>query len=209
MKKYRLFEKKSGIFSRHRSRASTIAVGGVSSGVGTTHSVIMMANHLRRQRLKVGVAELGAKHHFAEIEKAYEGMGFDPSSTQAFTIKGVAYHKQVNKDSLIELYKARYDVLILDIGNDFSTYSEDFQMADRSYITAALTEWKRDEIRGFMVKWRHIIGDRTKWLLPFATTDEIREFGRLQSCRGVGLGFLHDPFVRDKYIEKQLDQLLI
>lgn len=197
----------AGLLKRRKGRCRIIAVAGVSSGVGTTHSVLMMANYLRRQRLKVGVAELGEKRHFEQVEKAYEGMGFDPSLTEHFRIKQVTYHKCVGKDNLMALYRMDYDVLLLDMGHRLNAYADDFQMADLSVIVAQLSEWKLEEISTFVIAWDQLLDKRTRWLLPFAAAADAREFDKRYSQRGLPIGFSRDPFVRDKVVDRQFQKL--
>ena len=201
-------KKVSAVLQKNNGRSRIIAVAGVSPGVGTTHSVLLLANYLRRQRLKVGVVELGNKGHLEQIEKAYEGMGFEPGASDSFKIKQVTYHKQVTGGGLMSLYKASFDVLILDIGSDLNTYGDDFQMADLSLVIGQTTDWKQQEISTFLIGWNHLLGPRSKWLLPFADEEEVRTFSRQHGQRGQCLGYCHDPFVKDKTIDRQLASLL-
>lgn len=188
-------------------RSKIIAVAGVHSGVGVTHSVLLIANYLRRQKLKVAVVELNGSRHLTRIEQAYEGIGFDSMTTETFKIKQVTYFKNIHKNQLIELYKLNYEVIILDMGVGLSDYAEDYQMADLSLSIGQTSDWKRDELTEFFIGRQQWIGQRTRWLLPFATKGEVKEFSRNHEQKAYGLDFIHDPFVKSKVIDQQLEKL--
>lgn len=207
MRQRKLLKITSNVWRKNKGRSKVVAAIGVSPGSGVTHSVILMANYLRRQRLKVAVIELSGNRHYERIEKAYEGRGFDPITTDHFKIKQVYYHKNIHKNQLIQLYSANYDVIILDIGNEVSQYIEDFQMADLPVIISHTSDWKREEINAFMIRWHQLLVQQTRWLLPFATAKDVREFTRQQGQKGCALGFIRDPFVKDKLIDAQLQKL--
>ena len=188
-------------------RSKVIAVVGVHAGVGVTHSVLLIANYLRRQKLKIAIIELNGSRHLERIERAYEGMGFDSMATESFRIKQVTYYKNIQKNQLIELYKLNYDVIILDIGQRLNDHAEDYQMADVPIIIGQTVDWKREELNEFLIKWQQWIGERTKWLMPFATEGEVKEFSRNNDQKAYGLDFVHDPFVKSKVIDQQLEKL--
>jgi len=188
-------------------RSKVIAIAGVQSGVGVTHSAILIANFLRRQRLKVAIVELNGSRHLERIEQAYEGLGFDGVSTEDFKIKGVTYFKHCQKNQLIERYKLNYDVIILDMGQSLCDYGEDFQMADLPILIGQTAEWKREELTEFLIRWQLWIGLRTRWLLPFATEKEVKEFSQGSDQKAYGLGYIHDPFLKSKTIDQVLEKL--
>lgn len=188
-------------------RSKVIAVAGVHTGVGVTHSVILIANYLRRQKLKVAVVEINGCRHLERIERAYEGMGFDGMTTETFKIKQVTYYKNIHKNQLIELYKLNYDVIILDMGQRLSDHAEDYQMADVPILIGQTVDWKREELTEFLIKWQQWIGERTRWLMPFATEGEVKEFRRNHDQKAFRLNFIHDPFVKSKVIDQQIEKL--
>lgn len=190
-----------------KGRSNIVAIVGVTPGVGVTHSVLMMANCLRRQRLKVAVVELSGHRHLEAVERAYEGKGFDPSSTEAFVIKGVTYFKQVQRHQLLAICQQYYDVVLLDIGTNLDPYVEDFRMADYQFMVGRLIDWKVEEIRAFVIRHSQWLSDRAKWLLPFASKHEVKQFVDEGNKSGVGLAFSSDPFVRSIEIDNQIIQL--
>jgi len=190
-----------------KGRSHVVAVVGVAPGVGVTHSVLLMANCLRRQRLKVAVVELSGNRHLEAVEGSYEGKGFDASSTEAFVIKGVTYFKSVQRHQLMEVCQQHFDVVLLDIGTNLSPYLEDFQMADYQFMVGRLIDWKVQEIYAFAIRHSQWLNDRSKWLLPFAGKHEVKEFVNEGYGSGLGLGFLSDPFVRSTEIDNQVIQL--
>lgn len=190
-----------------KGRSHIVAVAGVAPGVGVTHSVIAMANALRRQRLKVAVVELSGHGHFEAIESAFEGKGFNGALTEDFAIKGVTYYKQARRHHLLEVCQMTYDVVILDIGTNVSMYTEDFRMADYQMVVGRLVDWKLEEIATFAIRHRQWLNERTKWLLPFATKKEVKDLISQGYKGSVGFDYLRDPFVRSVAIDQQIIQL--
>lgn len=190
-----------------KGRTKVIALAGTSYGVGVTHTAILLANCLRRHRLNVAIVEMNGSRHFESIEKAYEGMGFDPTSTEAFQIKGVTYYKAFRQNQLHELYQRPYDLVILDLGNDLHTFSEVFRMADYQVLVGRLTDWKEQEISEFAIRFSQVMGERTRWFIPFALAKEVKLFKKQYGYKAYPLDFSRDPFANNSVISQQLIQL--
>lgn len=188
-------------------RTKVIAVAGVSTGVGVTHTALLLANFLRRYRLKVAFVEMNPSGHLARIEKAYEGMGFDTATTTNFVVKQVTYHKNRVQNQLPALYQQNYDVVIVDLGSDFHQHAETFQLADYPLMVGQLTDWKRPDIDGFIIRYNQWLSDRTRWVLPFASPRDVKEFSRRQDSLCLALPFTGDPFASNKTIHQQLAKL--
>lgn len=195
------------VLRKGKGRSNVVAVVGVASGVGVTHSVISMANALRRQRLKVAVVELSGNRHFEALEVAFEGRGFNGSLTEDFVIKGVTYYKQAQRQRLLEVCQLNYDVVLLDIGTNIQVYLEDFRMADHQIVVARLIDWKLQEIYAFSIRNSQWLNERTKWLLPFASKRDVKGLVNEGYKRSVGFDYLRDPFVRSVAIDNQVIQL--
>ncbi len=195
------------VLRKGKGRSKVVAVAGVASGVGVTHSVMAMANCLRRGRLKVAVVELSGNRHFEAIERSYEGKGFDASSTEDFVIKSVTYYKQVKRHRLLEICQENYDVVLMDIGTNVSPYIEDFRMADYQIVVGRLIDWKVQEIYAFAIRNSGWLNDRSKWLLPFASKGEVKEMINEGYGVCVSFDFLKDPFVRSVETDNQVIQL--
>lgn len=190
-----------------KGRSKMVALAGVAPGVGVTHSVMAIANCLRRGGLKVAVVELSGNRHFEAVERSYEGQGFDASSTEDFVIKSVTYYKQVRRQRLLEVCQQNYDVVLMDMGTNISSYIEDFRMADYQIVVGRLIDWKVEEIYAFALRNSEWMNNRSKWLLPFASKGEVKELINEGYGGCVGFGFLKDPFVRSVEIDNQVIQL--
>lgn len=193
---------------RRNEKGKIIAIAGVVRGVGVTHTTIMLANYLSRERYKVAVVELNPHGHFGKIEKAYEGIHFDSSLTSKFKIKGVVYYKSVTKEQLIRLYQEEYNYIILDIGSDVEAYSEEYRRADLPFIIARTSEWKLDEIEAFRYSQGVLMTNRCQWILPFAKPNEVKELSKKIEMSCMAIGFIGDPFIKSKEIDQQLAKII-
>lgn len=201
------FKHKLNILRKNNGRSYTVAVMGVSSGVGVTHSVLYLANYLRRCRLKVAVVELNQQHHFREIEGAYEGIGFNPASTESFRIKGVHYYKSMSRESMLSLYQQGYDVILLDIGWRMAALIDDIQLADLPLVVARMSDWKRHEIDAFIAKYGHVLPKRSQWLLVHGDLKDKKAFENHHHYKSHCLVNASDPFAKDRTYDACLEAL--
>jgi len=155
----------------------------------------------------VAIVEMNGSRHCESIEKAYEGMGFDPASTREFQIKGVTYYKGYGRKQLHELYQKPYDLVLLDLGEDLHTFSEIFRMADYQVVVGRLTDWKEQEVSDFAIRFNQVMGERTRWFMPFALPKEVKRFKKKYGYKAYLLDFSRDPFTNNSVISQQLIQL--
>jgi serine/threonine-protein kinase len=194
-------------FKKQKERAKVIAVLGVSRGVGVTHFSIQLAHYYARQRLKVGLIELNDHHHFEKILEAYEGRHYQKSNDTTFRLKGVDYHHNCPIDHLLNIYQSAYDYIILDIGDNVKPLEGEILRADRTFVVAKVSDWKREEIRSFTTDYNLLMTPRCEWLFPFGKDSDIKEIkGKLQRV-GHSLPFVEDPYVKHKGMVHTLNRL--
>lgn len=187
-----------------KGRTKIISLMGVRSGVGVTHTTMLMANCLRRQRLRVAVVEMNSSGHYEAVEAAFEGVGFDPSLTDSFRIKGVHYFKRSSIKELFKLCQKGFDVILMDIGSDVDAFTNELQNMDHQLIVGRMTDWKRSEINTFRIRHPQWVDEGSKWVLPMSGTQEEKDFQRQFSGKAFALGFAPDPFVKYRDIDEQI-----
>lgn len=192
----------------HHNKSKVIAIIGTSSGVGVTHTSILLANFLRRQKLKVAIIEGNPSGHMAKLEKVYEGAKFDPELTDWFSIKQVDYYKSCTLSRLNEVYEKNYDVIVIDIGSDPIAYKDIFKNADYPLVVGHSVDWKQFEHRDLIESHQDLLTNRISWLIPFGGVNDIRMIQKKLGYPCCLVGFSLDPFVKDKIIDQRFRKLL-
>ncbi|RUT35948.1 serine/threonine protein kinase [Paenibacillus zeisoli] len=135
------------------SRTKVIAVIGVSSGVGTTHTAIMLAYSLSKHFKNVTLLELMDKSNaFSRLQAAaYKSKGSGAASAErTFTIEGVHYYRRPTRMEMLDLISGEDGLVILDLGSDRSKETfEEFLRADLSLVIGSGAEWRFQDILSF------------------------------------------------------------
>ncbi|WP_442601328.1 protein kinase domain-containing protein [Paenibacillus sp. KN14-4R] len=198
--------------SRRKHGSMTIAITSVSSGIGSTHQAIMIANFLAKNNATVAVVEANFSEDFTNLESVYEGFKEDdvPIRTTQFEMKGAIYYKSNSAIDMIKLRAADYDYIILDIGyHENNEWFQEFLRADKQIIVASGSEWKRSALRRFCQMYSSF--DQSHWtiLVPLADQRVIRDMkSEFAIQHVVALPCQSDPFQMMEETAGQLEQLL-
>lgn len=190
---------------KNREKSFVIAVAGTSSGVGSTHQSILVANFLRRLGVKVALAECNNSNAFAGIEKsiAYK------ASDNNFTFKGVHFFKNTTKEELDFIKNQNFQAVVLDIGKNIKKYRNSFVNSDLAIVITRISEWKMDEIENFRDNNAEILMDRIKWLALYSTFIERSEIKKRFGIKAYSLPFIKDAFSKNKENEKAIESLFL
>lgn len=180
----------------------------MSYGVGVTHTCILLANYLSKQRGKISLIEFNKTNHFQNIEKGYEGLHYKPEQTNNFNIKGVTYYKQVSKNQLIELLSQSKDYIILDMGNECGESFNEFLRADIQLVVAHSNDWKIDELYNFYYKNKERLVKEIIWCIPFATKEDIKDIKKIVKGKVVPIPYHNDPYVKNKNITNAISKII-
>ncbi|MFD1130685.1 hypothetical protein [Paenibacillus sp. PDC88] len=190
---------------------AVIAVTGVKSGVGCTHTAIMLANYLASENYPVLLIEANDSNDFVEIEAAYEGID-NPTilKNPTFTIDGVRYAKSVKDLKLYHYHSGNYAFIIIDMGAYQESYCyEEFLRANISIVVGSGSEWKQKDIMNFFEEQIDLDQSRWKLCVPMAskqTVDDIRK--KLPKRKIHSLPFQTDPYQKDKVVNSTLEEIL-
>lgn len=157
-----------------------IGVGGVSDGLGTTHTSILIANYLSRTlKTQVAIWEAGLKPCFQFLDYTMNGeIGinrprFDMKNLTLFKA-GVAYHQM--KSAAADF---RYVVLDLGCINTDKERAEKFFNSDMPILVGSGIDWRFREIIQFCQSQQKISQEHWRVTLPLASvesTDDMIEF---------------------------------
>lgn len=190
---------------------AVIAITGTESGVGTTHTAIMIANYLARQEYSVILVEANENKDFVEIEAAYEGIvDTRQIKTSAFNINGVRYQKNVTDLNMVHLLSANYSYILLDLGHyQYTEWYEEFLRANISIVVGSGSEWNQKNIYDFFREQIH--HDQSKWKLcvPLVEKQVIGDIRKQLPKRKVyGLPYHPDPYKENKEIDSLIEDIL-
>lgn len=181
------------------------AVLGASTGVGTTHSCIMMGHYLARQYRKVAVVEMGTgPTAFTRIQEIAEGS--PPGTVRKFIINGIEFWRQTTRGDVISLLTSGYDAVVLDLGaNHGSERLEEFLRADVPVIVGSAAEWRQHDVLTMTrMLSRHDQPNRI-YAIPLATSDVVQQLRKsLGVNKVVALPLQSDPFALSVDIEKAM-----
>lgn len=189
----------------------TIAVTGVSPGVGCTHNAITLAHYLARSGYSVALVEVNRSQAFAVIESMYEGTGQPIPNSRSFTIQGVTYYKN-NGHAMPELPAGTpYNYLIFDLGcyEDHEAWFSEFNRAQVQLVVAAGIEWKQQEIRQFAERNMRLNPNKWIFCIPFVEPMVIKDIRKLVPASKVWALPAHgDPYAACKETDTVYDKLL-
>ncbi|MNM78648.1 Serine/threonine-protein kinase PrkC [compost metagenome] len=181
------------------SRTKVIAVIGVSGGVGTTHTAIMLAYSLSNHFKDVTLLELTDKSSaFSRLQSAaFKSKGTGASSAERnFTLEGVHYHRRPTRMEMLDLISGEGGLVILDLGSDRSKETfEEFLRADISLVVGSGAEWRFQDIVSFCRLSASY--SRSKWIyaipsVPMPVIQHLRR--KLGTSRLLPFPHETDPF---------------
>lgn len=140
-----------------------IAVAGSINRIGTTHTVISLANFLNKQKYNVAVVEYHNSNHFNCIKNAYEDIEL---KGDRFILNGVTYYPYSNTLSLANVFEEDYKYVILDMGLYESCNLEEFLRANVRIITNGVKDWEIKGLEGIL-RLNHSI-HKNKYVFNFS-----------------------------------------
>jgi hypothetical protein len=186
-----------------------IAVAGIEKGVGTTHTAILVANHLASKGYQVKLIECNGSNEFVYIEKAYEGRNVDVNRSDEFEINGVTYVKSSENLDMTVQMTSEHTHIVLDLGSyENSEYIEEFHRAGIQLLVGSGSEWKQYTIKQFIKSNRDVDQSRWKFVVPFANKQTINDIkGDNEDISVVAIPYHPDPFIGQDKTEECLDVL--
>ncbi|WP_339314451.1 serine/threonine-protein kinase [Paenibacillus sp. FSL R10-2734] len=185
-----------------KRKATVIALLGVASGLGTTHTSFAVSSLLALKGATAwadlspnsSVYDRIRSMHYTQITAV---PGTDEQS--AFSWKGVHYWKRPLQGKLAELLRGDYQFVVLDLGTgDYDEALEEFKYSDIPVLIASGADWRLEDILVWLK--RKGLQPEMNWKvgLPLAERSAAQ---LLQAAIGTGkvygLPFQQDPF-KDK-----------
>lgn len=144
-----------------------IGVAGISHGIGTTFSVMMMACFIRKvKKQRTAVVE-------QNVSGQLSGMGKEP---ELFCVRGIDIYGREAKKEKIE--KRQYPYVFLDYGIKMKDEANQpgFLECSKKFVVASPCPWKREELFRFVEAWSGVEGNEEFiYLFPMAASSDVRK----------------------------------
>ncbi|MDK8193258.1 hypothetical protein QP794_24525 [Paenibacillus sp. UMB7766-LJ446] len=187
-----------------------IAITGVEKGVGCTHTSLLIANYLAKQKFSVALVEANESNEYKEIESSYEGVDSDLLISSSFYINGVHFYKNQNNIDVIPLLSGEYAYIVLDLGNYVETESyNEFLRANIQIVVGSSRDWKQHKIDEFIDSQIHL--DQSNWriCLPLSEKQDVKDLKKKLSRRQLyTVPYFPDPFDSSEAIEDFMEKML-
>ncbi len=125
-----------------------IAVGGTSSGIGTTHTAISMAYYLVGQKNKVALVELGNKPVLERLSST------EQEQDHFFRQSGIDFYPKNKKNHLVDVLQKNYNYVIIDLGVvDVNKTSASYSEMNRAHLPVLVCSsaiWRLKDIDLFL-----------------------------------------------------------
>ncbi|WP_211269509.1 serine/threonine-protein kinase [Paenibacillus glacialis] len=188
-----------------------ITVMGVSSGAGATHTAICIAHYLARTSSKVAIVEMNMEASaFTRIQQIVEGEdGLVIQHERRFSVEGVDYYRQTEREYLIELLGGSYNFVIMDLGSYHENDTlEEFLRADIPILVGWGSEWRMQDMSECISGLTRYPQNKWVYCLPLAPSDAVQRLRKLINSNKVYSVPLHlDPFDRCEEMDKLMNQL--
>lgn len=190
-----------------KRKAIVIAILGVASGLGTTHTSLAMSSLLAQKGSAAWVDFSPNSLVYDRIRSMlYSQITTVPYTDEqsAFSWKGVHYWKRPVNGEMANLLRGDYQFVVLDLGTgEYEGALDEFKYSDMPFLIASGADWRLEEVLLWLKKKR--ITPEMNWRvgLPLAEHSSAQ---LLQAAIGThkvyGLPFQQDPFKpRGKLIE--------
>ncbi|MEK4439028.1 hypothetical protein [Paenibacillus sp. FSL K6-2862] len=187
-----------------------IAITGVEKGVGCTHTSLLIANYLAKQKFSVALIEANESNEYKEIEASYEGVDSELLSTTSFYIDGVHFFKNQNNIDVIPLLSGEYAYIVLDLGNYVVTESyTEFLRANVQIVVGSSRDWKHHKIDEFIDSQIYLNQSNWRICLALADKQDVKDLRKKWNRRQLyTIPYFPDPFDSSDIIEDSLESML-
>jgi eukaryotic-like serine/threonine-protein kinase len=204
------FKDNQSTISKHHIGPVIVAVTGVYSGAGTTHTALMIANYLAYRNTKVAIVEANDSQDFARIESVYDGLKEPEYRSGKFVIHDIDYYKFDPRADLVSLLLEAYTYIVLDIGCYIENkWFEEFVRAHHQIVVASGSEWRQHELIKFHKSYPYTVQNRCIYAIPFAQEQTIKDIQRdITTSQVISIPCHSDPFAMNQAIADLLEPML-
>lgn len=163
-----------------------IALIGTRTGVGVTHTGILIAEFLKeRTGTRVAFVE---KNHHGDVERL--GNAIYGHSDGKFTFHGIDYYSFLKKEEEMLLNEKVYDYLILDFGTLRKRNQEEIKQCGKKVIIGTISYWEWQEYLQAVQYFKSCFADAAeKYVVTLGQQYFIARMGKMLRQKIYFLGF--------------------
>ncbi len=181
-----------------QSSRKMIGLIGTHSGVGVTHTGLLIAGFLGNVLgRKTALVEMNTHKDFEQIEEAYYGKG--EMTSRLFKMKHVFYYKNVKQWETTDILNEDYEYIIFDFGSDMKKSQDEFLRCDKKIVISSLSDWKRKYLVQFIQSNQDIKGYSSwMYLFIFGQKRDLLDLKREVKVRAKLMGYEPVPYMLSK-----------
>ncbi len=170
----------------------SIGIIGIGMGCGATHLAVALANYTQSVLgRKTACIELSGKH---ELKYMIQKEGDKKQK-----LLGVQYFTDIGVGKIPEIMNSKFEVLILDLGAEYTAAREEFLRCDRKIVTGSISPWRVSAYEHFLKK--EIVTENFKsweFLALFANLTDKKVIQKRCGVQMISIPWIENPFCLKK-----------
>jgi DNA-binding NarL/FixJ family response regulator len=194
----------------------TVAVASAASGIGATHTALMIASFLAQRKNTVALLEACTRPRLlvacgileateGKLEKSWRFGNLDifPLTTDPDVVPDVLEVQKTYEERLQQI-RNRYEYVVIDIGEPaFSGAWTELSRASLAVLVASAAPWRWTDLRPFIQKFSDF-----ELVLAAPSEGMLKMFRRDTGLEALSIPYSPDPFNLPKEAEEVMEKLL-
>jgi hypothetical protein len=178
-----------------QSNRKMIGLIGTHSGVGVTHTGLLLAGFLGNVLgRKTALVEMNTHKDFERIEEAYYGK--EEVTSRLFKINHVFYYKNAKQWETTDILNEYYEYIIFDFGSEMNKNQNEFLRCDKKIVISSLSDWKRNDLVQFIQNNQDRKGYSSwMYLFVFGQKRDLLDLRREVKVRARLIGYEPVPYI--------------
>ena len=173
----------------------SIGITSAYKGAGATHLGLMLTSCMSEGLgLKTAYLHCQNSKDIAYLYNYFHSLA-EGVRRESFTVANATFYPYVSSEMIAHILARSYDCVVLDFGNNYSEYKEEFLRCDKKIAVGSLIPWKRYYLEEFIRKSGNVTGS-ADWIYAVTHTDSkaaAKGAKQLQKKLSV-IPYLEDPF---------------
>lgn len=184
-----------------------VAVAGVESHLGATHTAISIASYLKDKGHSVALVESNHSQDFDRIHALYEGEKRMLLNDSHFEMKGLIHFKYREDQNLNDIF-SNYEYVVMDFGNlNEAANIDEFTRAHVKCVLCSADEWKFHWIKEFSDEYA--VDNTYCFLVPGVSMEKIDDLYEQIEAGSVSIfPTQDDPYEPSKEVGEMINDIL-
>jgi hypothetical protein len=188
-----------------------VAVAGTMSRIGTTHTVLSIAEFLKNLNFRVAVVEYHQSNHFNLIKEGYEDI---EDNVSYFNLNGLDYYPYSNDINLLDIIQQDYNYIVMDMGKFDNCDKIEFKRSNARIIVSGSKSWELTELELILRQEDSFTNSKNIYYFNFTDVDTFNDINESMIDAALGQFKCHkaifnpNPFRIDKATHESFTNLL-